>query len=243
MFGLICTQIRNGQSVWKWLIAFKAAYFLLLSIVIVLWPTLDADNTARSSQQRGTRNPWLMFQDHFVSWDAREYLFLSEEGYNPGFKECAFYPLYPFLIGWISIITRGSDILIAIILSNFFSLMALVLFFGLTARRFGKVIAAQALALLLTFPGSLFFQFIYTESLFFLLFMGLCFALERECYVVAFISAFLLPLTRAVGIFAYSRSCGIGFLGFRRSGGGIWPDRRGGRRVSCALWSRRAAIC
>ncbi len=70
----------------------------------------------------------MTFGSHFVAWDTGNYLFLSEEGYERGREECAFYPLFPFLIRWVSAFTRCSDVLIGMILANLFSLAVWVLF-------------------------------------------------------------------------------------------------------------------
>jgi hypothetical protein len=144
---------------------------------------------------------YLNFGRHFTSWDAEHYLFLSREGYKKGMGACAFYPLYPLLIRWVSAGTGGHDVLTGMVLANLFSLAAFLLFFRMVARRYAEKVAMLALALLLSFPGSLFFQFIYTESLFFLLLMLFCFAVERQHRPLALVTGFLLPLTRAVGIF------------------------------------------
>lgn len=52
-------------------------------------------------------------------------------------------------------------------------------------------------------PGSLFFQFLYNESLFLLLVMGLWWTLERGSYQWAAMPALLLPLTRPIGVFYF----------------------------------------
>lgn len=51
------------------------------------------------------------------------------------------------------------------------------------------------------FPGALFYQFVYTEGLFFLLLMLVWMGLERERYGWVTAGAFLLPMTRAIGLF------------------------------------------
>src|SRR6058998_110473 len=70
------------------------------------------------------------------------------------------------------------------------------------ARRFGETVALWALVFLIVFPGSLFYQFSYTEPLFFLMVMLLWLGLERNRYGLAWFAAFLLPLTRGVGVFS-----------------------------------------
>src|SRR5438552_3074900 len=87
------------------------------------------------------------------------------------------------------------------VLANVFSLAAWIMFYQVVAGRFGKTVALWALVLLVVFPGSLFFQFIYSEPLFFLLVMALWLGLERERYDWACTAACLLPLSRPVGIF------------------------------------------
>jgi hypothetical protein len=86
-------------------------------------------------------------------------------------------------------------------MGNLFSLAAFVILFRIAAERYGSAAAVWAILLLMLFPGSLFFQFIYTESLFLLLLMLLCLALEWENHSLALVSAFLLPLTKAIGVF------------------------------------------
>ncbi len=191
----------NGQGPAGRLVLFKLVYFVGLSAALVLWPTFGSDNVARSSRQNWTLDNRLTFGSHFVAWDTGNYLFLSEEGYKRGTAECAFYPLYPLLIRGVSKIIRGHDVLIEMILANLISLAAFLLFGRIVARRYGESAATLALTLLLAFPGSMFFQFKYTEPLFFLLLMLLLLGLEENHYCLALAAAFLLPLTRAVGVF------------------------------------------
>ena len=141
------------------------------------------------------------FASHLGTWDSAHYLYLSEVGYSPGVASCAFYPLWPVLIRCFSVVIGGSHLLAGLVLSNVFSLAALVIFFRLVGKRLGWPVAKLSLLLILAFPGSLFFHFIYTESLFFLLVMVVCDGLERRRYRAVWVAAFLLPLTRAVGVF------------------------------------------
>jgi hypothetical protein len=87
------------------------------------------------------------------------------------------------------------------LLANVLSLAAWIIFHQIVARRFGEAVAHWALVLLIAFPGSLFYQFIYSEPLFFLLLMLLWMGLERNSVSLAWIGASLLPLSRPVGIF------------------------------------------
>jgi hypothetical protein len=62
---------------------------------------------------------------------------------------------------------------------------------------------------LVAFPGALFFQFNYTESLFLLLVMALWLGLEQRRYTLACAAALLLPITRAVGLFVWAWVLGV----------------------------------
>ena len=143
-----------------------------------------------------------VFASHFATWDAAHYLYLSEVGYQAGAPSCAFYPLWPLLVRWSSPVFAGSHFIAGLVLSNLFSLGAWVLFHRLVARRWGKTAAHWALVFLIAFPGSLFFQFNYTESLFLLLVLVLWWGLEERRYGWAWLAAGLLPLVRGIGVFA-----------------------------------------
>ena len=62
--------------------------------------------------------------------------------------------------------------------------------------------ALWAVVLLIMFPGSLFCQFVYSETLLFLLVMLLWLGLKQREYEIASAAAVLLPLTRGVSVFA-----------------------------------------
>jgi hypothetical protein len=151
---------------------------------------------------RWPREGGPVFASHFATWDTAHYLYLSEVGYTQGVPSCAFYPLWPLLARWTASGLGGSHLVAGLVLSNVFSLTGWVLFYERLRRRWGASVAGWALVWLVAFPGSLFFQFHYTESLFFLLVMLLWWGLEDRRRGLAWAAALLLPLTRAVGVFA-----------------------------------------
>lgn len=138
----------------------------------------------------------------YEAWDSARYLYLVEYGYASGVSSCAFYPLWPLTIRWATKTAGGKYLITGLILANLLSLSAWTIFQRLTALRWDKEVAQWAVVLLVTFPGSLFYQFLYSESLFLLLIIGLWFSLERRIYILAAFTAFLLPLTRAIGVFS-----------------------------------------
>ena len=164
------------------LVLFKTVYLLSLLGALMIWSPSGPETEFRSK-------------------DGSHYLHLSEAGYSAGDISCAFYPLWPLLIRWFSIFTGGSHLLSGILLANSFSVGATLLFFHMVRRRLGDATAWWSLAFLLLFPGAIFFQLLYTEGLFLLLVMLLCYGLERGRYGLAIATALLLPLTKAVGVF------------------------------------------
>ncbi len=203
------TKLRDWQKIILWLAVLKIGYFALVAGLISLWPDFDEnrnnavlENWFPTNEARWLAAQQTKFSRHFTTWDAAHYLVLSEAGYFKGLKACAFYPLWPMTVRWFSYATGVSHLISGMLLANLFSLAGWALFWSITARRFGQTVATWALVFLVVFPGSVFYQFIYTEPLFFFLLMLLWCGLERRRYGLAFGAAFLLPLSRAVGVFA-----------------------------------------
>jgi hypothetical protein len=137
----------------------------------------------------------------FSTWDAQMHLHLSHEGYDQTLMSVNHQPLWPFLIRVFSSFTLGNHLIAGLILSNLFSLMGFCLFHKLARDDGGERVANIALALLVAFPGALFFSFVYTESLFLCLAVVFIMSLKRSNYLAAAAAAFFLPLTRVIGVF------------------------------------------
>jgi Mannosyltransferase (PIG-V) len=194
-------RVKTGwPRVLAWVLVVKAGYLAAVCVALWLWPAMDVAKFY-AVMMHWPRTGGPVFASHFATWDAAHYLFLSEVGYGPGVRSDAFYPLWPLLVRWGSALGGGHDVLVGMVLANLLSAAAWVLFHRVTARRFGEAAANWALVWLVVFPGSLFYQFIYSEPLFFLLAMGLWYGLERRKRGVAWVSGLLLPLARAVGVF------------------------------------------
>lgn len=183
------------------LVAFKILYVFSILVATHLWPVKQDANIFHSKRQQWTTEGRLTDESHFTSWDAEHYLHLSECGYESGAASCAFYPLWPLAIRAGSVLTKHNRVISGVILANLFSLIGFLLFFDVVSDYFPKDVAVWSLTFLISYPGALFFQFVYSESLFFLLLMLLWMGLERNYYLPAIVGAFLLPLTRGIGIF------------------------------------------
>lgn len=145
----------------------------------------------------------------FAAWDTAFYVRLSLRGYQAGDDTTAFYPLWPLLLRTGSLLTGGGNpIIVGLVLANACLLMAIPLMTQLCAT--GPPVAEPILnenmdithyflVLFLCYPGTLFFNVPYTESLFLLLSASLLWSMINDRIALAALVAFLAPLARPVG--------------------------------------------
>ncbi len=145
--------------------------------------------------------PDIAFEDAFSSWDAKSYLHLAQDGYTRGDSACAFYPLLPLLIRALAPVFAGSYFWAGLVLTNVLGVVAVLLFYRLVLFDFGEAAARRSLVALLAFPTAFFFSVIYTESLFFLELMLVFWGIKTQRFWLTATASFLMPLTKAIGIF------------------------------------------
>ncbi len=146
-----------------------------------------------------------------ANFDGVHYLMIAKQGYAQ--YQQAFFPLYPILIDYISPLFLNNFLLTGLVISNVSFLLGLYIFSkylkilfnnkqqsnNLPAGRQGLTIST--ILFLLFFPTSFFFTAVYTEGLFFLLFIGTLFFLKKDRLYLAAIFALLASLTRLIGVF------------------------------------------
>jgi len=137
------------------------------------------------------------------TWDAQHYLYLSQNGYQRLPPERApfnhFYPLWPALIHAMTALTRA-PLAAALLLSNVFSLAALLLFHHLVHEQHGAAVADASLIALLSFPSAFYLCLPYTESLFLLLSVSLFLFLREGNDRGVALTGFLAALARPPGL-------------------------------------------
>ena len=139
----------------------------------------------------------------FQTWDTSHYLRLSQEGYRVKNPSTAFPPLWPMLIRALHKLTGLSPLLSGMLLSLLLSILGVYLFFLLIHQHFNQKIAELSTLFLLAYPGALFFNFPYTESLFFCLVMLFFLSLQQKRYLLIALLSILIVLTRTVGVFLF----------------------------------------
>ncbi len=146
--------------------------------------------------------PTLGLCAHLVPYDGAFYLCLSEQGYVTGTRACAFYPLWPLVLR-ASALFGSHSIVAGFLLANLLSLLAWWILYVLIWERWGATVSRYSIFFFILYPGSLFYQFLYSESLFLFLLVMLLWFLSRQQYKFAFMMAFLLPLCRPVGVLCF----------------------------------------
>ena len=173
---------------------------ICLAIVVVfglLWPSFFNNKNYYYHFPWPTKPPSL--ESRFLTWDTSHYLYLAENGYQKGQMSCNFFPLWPGMIRLASFLFLGHSLIAGLVLANVLSLAAFVLLHGFLKQK-DPVLADGALFFLCIFPGSVFYLFAYSESLFLLLGVLFFIFLFQKKYLEAGLSAFLLTLSRPLGL-------------------------------------------
>ncbi len=200
---------RPWLDVAKGLLLFKGIYAGILLLALQIYPGFE-DSTAGYIREYWFPKEgaiWLEgqqsgFRRHFTTWDATHFLYLSQFGYTPDLKSAAMYPLWPTLMSMAARVTGIDAVWVGLLLANGFSLAAWILFYRTTRDGWGPEVAHLALMLLVLFPGTLFQQFNYSESVFFFLLMWVWRGIRQGRFGIASLAGFFLPMTRAVGLLA-----------------------------------------
>ncbi|MBM3251133.1 MAG: hypothetical protein FJZ07_02790 [Candidatus Nealsonbacteria bacterium] len=139
------------------------------------------------------------FLSSLANFDGIHYLLIAQRGYAQ--HEQAFFPLYPLIIKMLAPIFFNNTLLAALVVSNislFFALFMLLKYIGLISPGSNKFLLILTV---LVFPTSFYFGAVYTEGLFFFLFVVCLYFLKKRNYFLAGFFAFLASLTRLVGVF------------------------------------------
>lgn len=152
------------------------------------------------------------FNDHKViaidiwsSWDSLWYLDIAKLGYsneripeplNPGRKNIAFFPLYPYSIKFLAPIFGNDFILTGVILSNFFLLGSCLLLYKITKIHFNDKIAKRSVKYMLIYPSSFVLSGVFTESMYLFFMLLSIYLYKTSRYKLVAFATFFASLTR-----------------------------------------------
>ncbi len=137
-----------------------------------------------------------------ANFDGVRYLAIALRGYV---TEGAFFPLFPLIIKLLSFWSSNVTVLfwVGLLFSNLCFLAALVFLYKLLRLDYSKKISEETIFLILVFPVVFFYGAVYSESLFLLLLVLTFYFVRQKSWGFASLAAFLLTLTRLVGIFIF----------------------------------------
>lgn len=189
--------------------------FVGLTLIIPLWRAFFGLAPLQFAPGNGTGT----LMDAWNRWDTRWYEDLARLGYNlrgpQGFKNVAFFPLYPLLtrtlhdamaivqrslLGFMPDPTYPPYLVPALIVSNLCSIAALIFFYKFVRLDHGRNVARRAVALLALFPPSVFLFAAYSEGTFLLCTIAFFYALRLERWWQAGLWGLLAGATRPPGV-------------------------------------------
>jgi len=151
-----------------------------------------------ANQLPGYHLPTLI--SSLANFDGLHYILIAKDGYAQ--YEQAFFPLYPLTIKFLTPLFSNNQLLTGLIISNVSFLIGLIMFVKLfKSRTLNSKFEFWLIIFLLTFPTSFFFGSVYTEGLFFLLFISTLYFLKKENYILMALFSFLASTTRLIGVF------------------------------------------
>jgi Mannosyltransferase (PIG-V) len=136
--------------------------------------------------------------DVWARWDSDFFLRIAENGYDDA--SAAFHPLYPGAVAGLGRVFGGHYILAGLVISLLAGAGSFVLLYQLAEKRLGDAGARRSVLYLAVFPMALFFQAVYSESLFLFLVLAAFVLAERNSFAAAGLVTGLAILTRAAGL-------------------------------------------
>ena len=122
-----------------------------------------ASNPAKADQ---------LLVNRWYRWDTTYFVTISVLGYSEFDKSASFMPLFPFVIRIFYQLTNINPLVLALLISNVFCLIALVLFYEVAMLELkSQSRARDVIIYLMAFPSAFFLFVGYSESIF--LFLGL----------------------------------------------------------------------
>jgi Mannosyltransferase (PIG-V) len=136
--------------------------------------------------------------DVWARWDSDFFLRIAQNGYDDA--SAAFHPLYPAAVAGLGRVFAGHYILAGLVVSLLAGAASFVLLYQLAERRLGADGGRRSVLYLALFPMALFFQAVYSESLFLFFVLAAFVLAERNSFAAAGLVTGLAILTRAAGL-------------------------------------------
>lgn len=140
-------------------------------------------------------------------WDSEWYANLAKDGYQfhglTEFSNIVFFPVYPTLMHTLGIILNENYKVAGWIISLVALIGAAIIFYKLVKEFHPKLDPIEPLWFLLIFPTAIFFNAVYTESLFLLLSLATIYLARKKMFVWASVIGAIAALTRVTGVLLF----------------------------------------
>jgi len=181
--------------------ALKIALLVALVAKAAVFAVGYASAYATAYSYAESTEPLRLFMNMFAKWDSPHYMFIAENGYvNEGDPAnfIVFFPLYPVLVRLITFDFAYVN-LSGLLVSNLFSVAAVVYLFKLAKLDYSDSVAKKAVLFLCVFPTAYFLSAVFTESLFLAVVIASLYYARQGKWGFAGALGLLASLTRLAG--------------------------------------------
>jgi hypothetical protein len=199
---------RRGASAatpGRWAVAAAAGSRALLAVVAVL-TTYTVGVRVRADFLRDPRHAEVLHGflkrvlEPWAHWDGVWFIRIAADGYPAHAESQAFFPLYPLLVRGVALLTGHNYVVAGLVVSLLCYAGAMVVLFKLAQALLGPRVALWSVVFISVFPTALFFQAVYSESLFLLLVLLSFWWARRARWALAGLAGLLAVLTRSSGV-------------------------------------------
>lgn len=142
-----------------------------------------------------------------AKWDSYWYMTIAEEGYNfrgeNQLSNIVFFPLYPYTVKLIGLLTGLNFVLAGWVVSTIFALLSVVLLYKLVKEFHPDSDPLVTIFLLLIFPTAFFLNAVYTESMFLFFSIASFYFTLKKKYILASVFGLCGALTRLTGLLLF----------------------------------------
>jgi len=136
----------------------------------------------------------------WAHWDGVWFIRIAADGYRAHARSEAFFPLYALLVRAAALLTGHYYVVAGLVVSLVCYAGAMVVLFKLARELLGPRVALWSVVFISVFPTALFFQAVYSESLFLLLTLLSFWWARRGRWALASLAGLLAVLTRSSGV-------------------------------------------
>jgi hypothetical protein len=189
----------------RWAAAAAAGSRVLLALVAVL-TTYTVGVRVRALFLRDPRHAEVLHGllkrvlEPWAHWDGVWFIRIAADGYPAHAESQAFFPLYPLLVRGVALLTGHNYVIAGLVVALACYAGAMVVLFKLAQALLGPRVALWTVVFISVFPTALFFQAVYSESLFLLLTLLSFWWARRARWALAGLAGLLAVLTRSSGV-------------------------------------------